>query len=102
MPRLRLRSPGCVRPRPATDKPCGAGSPAGGQAVPSAGFAGRARAESMGRMDRRWLPLALAAAGALVPRAARADPPRTSALGWARLPGGEACIGARRLAEAVE
>lgn len=31
-----------------------------------------------------------------------AEPPRTSSLGWARLPGAEACVGAPELARAVE
>jgi hypothetical protein len=52
---------------------------------------------------RRFRFVALAAVLAFCPTPARAaDPPRTSALGWARLPGAESCIGARDLARAVE
>ncbi|APR78066.1 Hypothetical protein A7982_03413 [Minicystis rosea] len=35
-------------------------------------------------------------------RARASEPPRTSSLGWVRLPGAESCIGARELARAVE
>src|SRR5277367_3092114 len=47
------------------------------------------------------LALAAALAGAAAPAAAEA-PPRTSSLGWVRLPGAEACLGSRDLALAVE
>jgi hypothetical protein len=56
------------------------------------------------RAARRLTAALLAVAAlAVAPRVARAEPaPRTSSLGWVRLPGAEACIGSRALAIAVE
>jgi len=51
---------------------------------------------------RRLVRFLGCAATALSITIARAEPPRTSSLGWVRLPGAEACIGSRDLALAVE
>jgi len=57
----------------------------------------------MRRAPRSLARLALAAAlGSGAAPAAAEAPPRSSSLGWVRLPGAEACVGTRELALAVE